>query len=417
MNRIPSRLVTAAGLALVLAAGGVRAAVPEVANGPTPRDGAETLPLEELWRVGGPDDEENLLGVVGGVLADDDGNVYLLDLQLVEVQVFDAEGTFTRSLGQRGDGPGELRFVVDALFMPDGSLGLVQPFPGKIVKVGLDGVPAGEVRPGGDPTNGGFFAVRSAASRGGEIVLSGTRIVRGEGTATMTHFVDHLGPEAVAGHPLLEKTNVRDFANRRVVESDEYFPHGNEWDLGPDGRVALVPERDAYRVAIFGADGAAQMAVTRRVAPLQRSAADKEEAKAGLMPWRRRGREQLTIEVEDTAPAIQRVRWGDDGRLWVLPARGTREQPAGVHSTWDVFTPDGVFERQVAFACDADGEQDAIFFPGGDLVVVVKQFKEALRAFQGRAGADDAEVDESTEPSPLEVVCYRLAPGVAAPRE
>ena len=46
------------------------------------------LQLEEIWRIGGEEDQENLLGVVDKVLADDEGNVYLLDIQLTEVQVF-----------------------------------------------------------------------------------------------------------------------------------------------------------------------------------------------------------------------------------------------------------------------------------------------------------------------------------------
>ena len=401
-------------IALVLWAGTGGAAVPEIA-GDAPRDGAETLALEELWRIGGPDDEENLLGVVAGVLADDAGRIYLVDIQLVEVQVFDAEGVYLRSLGQRGDGPGELRFLVDAVFLPDGTLGLVQPFPGRIVKVDLEGVPAGEIRPGGDPTDGGFFAVRSAASLGDRIVVSGTRIVRGEGTATFSHFLSRLGDDALTGPELVSASRERNFADRRLVEKDEYFPHGRLWALGPDGRVAAAPQRDAYRVEVFGADGRPQLVVTREVAPVGRDTADKERAKASL-PGRRRRGGQPEYVIEDTEPAIREVLWGPDGRLWVLPAGGVRGQAPDVHSTWDVFAPDGTWERQVSFACAADGLKDAIFFPGGDLVVVVEEYEEALRAFRGQAGDGADEADEA-EASPLQVVCYRLASGVTLPRE
>ena len=413
----------ATGLLLLMAALGLGVATTSdagIANGPVPRDGTETMPLEELWRIGGPDDEENLLGVVNDVLADDDGNVYLLDIQLVEVQVFDAEGIYVRSLGKRGDGPGEARFVTDTLFMPDGTLGLVQPFPGRIVKVDLTGVPAGEVRPGGDdPTTGGFRAIRAAAARGNELVISGTSMQRNEGSATFTHFVEILGADGAEGTRFQEMTGERDFGNRRVVEKDEYFPHENLWALGPDGQVALVPARDAYRVDVFGADGVLQRTVSREYASVKRTDAESERAQALMMPWRRRNRDQIDFVMEATLPDIEQVRWGGDGRLWVLPSRGTRDQAPGIHSTWDVFAPDGTFERQVAFACDADGRRDAIFFPGGDLVVVVKEHREALWAFQARGQEDpDAIPDGGTDDArPLEVVCYRLAPTVTRPAE
>ncbi len=100
-------------------------AAPEVHNGPAPAESAATMSLTELWRIGGPDDDENLLGVINKVLADGDGNLYLLDIQLTEVQVYDPDGQYVRSLGKRGDGPGELRSVTDALFLPDGTMGLV----------------------------------------------------------------------------------------------------------------------------------------------------------------------------------------------------------------------------------------------------------------------------------------------------
>ena len=63
---------------------------------------------------------------------------------------------------------GELRFAVDALFMPDGTVGLVQPFPGRIVKVDRDGLPAGVFKVGEE---GAIVAVPEARARGGNLVL------------------------------------------------------------------------------------------------------------------------------------------------------------------------------------------------------------------------------------------------------
>ena len=416
-------LPIASALSLVLAAAPSPAAPPtaaptQVDNGPNPAAPLQTMPMEELWRIGGVDDDENLLGVIGKVLADDAGNLYLLDMQLTEVLVYDSEGTYLHSLGKRGDGPGELRFLADGLFLPDGTFGLVQAFPGRIVKVDLAGLPAGEIRPGGDdPAQGGFFAIQRADAAGGEIVASGMKISRGETSRTMTNFIGRIGADGSEGPHLAESVNVRDFGNQRVVEKDEYFPHQGGWALAPDGRVVVAPARNAYRLEVHGPDGQVTMVITRQYEPVKRTGPELERAKAMMMPWRRRGREDIDFVMEGTEPDILQLRFADDGRLWVLPSRGVRGQAAGIHSTWDVFDRAGRFERQVAFQCGADGRKDAIFFPGGDLVVIVKEYTEALWAFQGRGQDNPDAAPETGDPSPLEVVCYRIAPGLILPAE
>ncbi len=395
-------------LVIVLTPCDVSAAT-EVHNGPAPAESAATMSMTELWRIGGPDDDENLLGVINKVLADDDGNLYLLDIQLTEVQVYDPDGQYVRSLGKRGDGPGELRSVADALFLPDGTMGLVQPFPGRIVKVDLAGVPAGELRPGGDdPTKGGFFAIRTAASAGDGIVISGMKISRGDDSRTADNFIGRLEPDGSEGARYAEMISVRNFGNQQVVEKDEFFPHVNGWTLAADGRVIVAPARNEYRFEVYAPDGTLQLVITREYESVRRTSAELERAKGLMMPWRRRNRNNINLVMEPTEPDILQFHVADDGRLWVLPSRGVRDQAPGVHSTWDVFDAAGRFERQMAFACDADGLQDALFFPGGDLVVVVLEHKEALWAFQGR-GRDSPEAEvEEFEASPLEVICYRM---------
>ncbi len=412
-----SRLtILVAGLALLVSAFAM--AAPEVNNGATPAQPTVTMPMEELWRIGGLDDEDNLLGVINKVLADEAGQLYLLDIQLTEVQVFDTEGEYVHSLGKRGDGPGELRFVTDALFMPDGTLGLVQPFPGKIVKVDLEGVPAGELRPGGDdPTEGGFFAIRSAAAVGDQMVISGLKISRGENSRTADNFIGQLAADGSEGARYAEMVNVRDFGSRQVVEKDEFFPHVNGWTLTNDGRVIVAPLRNEYRLEVHAPNGAVQLVITREYESVKRTAVEVEKAEGLMMPWRRRNRGNIDFVMESTEPDILQFHATDDGRIWVLPSRGVRDQAPGVHSTWDVFDAAGNFVQQVAFACDADGLQDALFFPGGDLVVVVKEHTEALWAFQGR-GVDNPDADiEETEASPLEVICYRISPSLGRTTE
>ena len=122
---------------VVLADDHPASAVPEVMSGAAPAGGVEELQLEEIWRRGGEDDEEVLLGIVTSVLSGPDGNIYVLDAQLMEVKVFDTGGDLVGTLGRQGEGPGEFNAAFDMVFMPDGTLGVSQSFPGKLIKLNI----------------------------------------------------------------------------------------------------------------------------------------------------------------------------------------------------------------------------------------------------------------------------------------
>ena len=398
-------------LCLMLAVAGSRSTLgqpPTLANTDQPAAGHRVLQLEELWRIGGLDAAENLLGVVDKVLADDQGNLYLLDIQLTEVQVFDSGGTYLRSLGGPGDGPGEIRRATDLVFLPDGTVGLVQGFPGRIVKVDQEGLPAGEFRLGGDdPSAGGFYGLQRARSLGGGLVLSGVRVSRGETQRTATHFISRFGLDEVEQVVYLEKTTVREMGRGGFVEKDEFFPHRGGWTLGPDGQVYVAPRRNSYLVDVYGPQGDLQRSFSRQYESLRRTDEELARARESMIPFRRRNRRAPEVVVEPTERDILEMRAAGGGKLWVLPSRGIKEQPEGIHSTWDVFDPQGVFTETVSVACEGQGGRDALFFVGNGLVVLVKEHAEAMQAFRGQG---DQEENADLDARPLEVVCYRIAP-------
>ena len=408
VNGLHSGIIGAVILLLSLQTAAL-ADVPVIANGDQPAEGLVTAQLEEMWRIGGEDDEENLLGVVNQVLTDDDGNVYLLDIQLVEVQVFDPEGIYLRTLGKRGDGPGEVRNAFGTLFLPDGTLGLIQGFPGRIVKVDLQGLPAGEMKPGGDdPSAGGFFVLRSAAAMGNQLVLGGMKITRGDNSRTANHFIAAHGLDGVESTRYLEKTTVRDFSRSEISEKNEFFPVQGGWALGQDGRVYVGSARNEYMIDVYGPGGDLQKTITRKYDSWKRTSAETERARELMMPFRRRNRNSINIVVEATERDILSMRVDPEGRLWVLPSRGIQEQEEGIHSTWDVFDASGTFVRQVAFACEGEGQKDTLFFPGGGLAILVREHAEAMFAFLGRGADNPTDEVDDTEARPLEVICYRI---------
>ncbi|MCA9729041.1 MAG: 6-bladed beta-propeller, partial [Candidatus Eisenbacteria bacterium] len=141
-----------------------------VMNPAKPQNGASSVDLEELWRIGGDTDDDNeFFGVIMRITNDAEGNVYLLDMQLSEVKVFGKNGKYVRTIGREGEGPGEFRRPTDLFFVPGGNLGVLQAAPAKIVLLTKDGKPAGEY-PTPKIEGEGFLSVSGARLAGDQLV-------------------------------------------------------------------------------------------------------------------------------------------------------------------------------------------------------------------------------------------------------
>ena len=407
-------LALAAALPVAAAAGPV-----VVHNGAEPAHGVQTMHLEEMWRAGGADDEENFFGLVTWAEAGPDGLVYVLDTQLCQVNVYDDAGTLVRTLFRQGEGPGEVNRPRDLVIMPDGTIGAVQEFPGSVVRVTPDGIPADSIRlRTGDATAGGFVAVTAAEHRGGTFLVAGVKIRPGErdGTQVRTMYLARAGDDGLLGTRYLERTIEWDFTNftyDEAVSLPSFF-----WAnaVGPDGRVYAAPDRDAYRIDVFAPDGTLERVIEREYEPWRRTAADREwltalfDGALGNAPF------SYDLKLAETESAIHWLNRGvqvaADGRLWILPGRGTREQPAGVVATFDVFTPEGEFDRRVQVACEGDSEKDGVFLLDDERVLLIRGYVDAVATQFGGGGVEGG--DE--EAAPMEIVCYRRVDQVAAAR-
>jgi len=399
-------------LLLVPAAPAAGAVAPaHVANGPTPAHGVTTMHLEEMWRAGGEGDEENFFGLVTWAEAGPDGLVYVLDAQLCQVNVYDDTGALVRTLFRQGEGPGEVNQPRDLVLLPDGTIGVVQEFPGKIIRVDAEGTPVPSITPRtGDATAGGFIAMTAAEHRGGTFVVAGVEIRPGEDQTTQhrTTYLASVGEDGLLGERFEERTADWDFT-RFVYDEAEYLP-AFVWAnaVGPDGRVYTAPDRDAYRIHVYAPDGTLERVVEREYESWRRTDADRAWVTALFegafrnvpFPWE--------LKMADTESDIHWLNRGVQvdaaGDLWILPSRGTREQPAGVTATFDVFTPDGVFDRQVRVACEGDGAQDGVFLLDERRVLLVKGYIDAVAAMFGGAGVETP----GEEAAPMELVCYRI---------
>ncbi|MFH1845551.1 MAG: 6-bladed beta-propeller [bacterium] len=378
-----------------------------IQNGSTPEHGVETLELEELWRVGG-EDGEAIFGVVIQVLADAAGNIYLLDLQLSEVQVYSPDGDYIQTLSRQGEGPGEVNNPVDMVLMPNENLGLVQSFPGKIIKIDLQGNPAGDFTPGGsDPTQGGFISLIDAKVSGDGFLAGGLKILIDQeaGSRTNLNFVASFQEDGTENLVFAEHGVVFDFNDIKIHEKDNYFPHLRRWTAGADGRVYIASHRNQYAIDVYNADGSLDRIIEREFTSWQRNDKEMGRINAQMDATLSQIPAEVESSVETTEPDITAVRIADDGSLWILTSQGQRQQPDGIMLTYDVFDADGHFQKQVAVACPGDGVEDGLLFIG-NRVVLVTGFTEALNMLQRQGAASTTDDEEEAEP--MEIVCYQI---------
>lgn len=376
-----------------------------------PAAGTQTWKLEELWRVGGEEDEV-LFGVIGAVQVDPQGNLYLLDSQMSEVKVYSPDGKLLRTLSREGEGPGETRNPNGMRLLPDGKLAITQAFPGKVTIIDTQGQPAGGFTIGGkDPTQGGFAILHGIGAGGGNFVCGVEMAEQGESQTSQKRRsgVASFGPDGARKTTYCEKSWTLEFDNLVVDDSAHMDFAARRYTVGPDGSVYVAPDRDSYAVHVYRPDGKLARVVERAVTPRKRTEAEVKLLHDLFQMATRQIPIPVKIEIGATEPPINwfmnGVQVRPDGTLWVLSDAGGREQPAGVMLTYDVFDPKGHFAHRVSMACPGDPDQDVLFFAGAERMILVTGFLDAIRAMiGGGAAAEDAE-----EPAPMEVVCYKVA--------
>ncbi len=378
--------------------------VKQIMNPAKSKAKAETVELKELWRVGGEDDEV-LFGVITDIIADKDGNFYLLDAQLNEIQVYAPDGEYLRTIGREGEGPGEFRGAFNMMLLPSGNIGVLQAFPSKIVGLTTEGEPADAFTLPETEAAAGFKMLFGAQNAGKDLAIIYGFTQPSEAGLSQTSVLSLFDAEAGNERRLHSQTSTMNGANPVVVET-EWDAFRNRWAAGPDGRVYSATEFGQYSIHVWNPDGKIGHVIRREYPPHARTDAHKErtiEIYKGF--FRQMPIPNMKYEIQDTWNPVQRLAARDDGTLWVLPSTGTFDQPEGVLGHYDVFDENGRYARRVTLKGQGDPTVDGQFFVK-DRLFVVTDWLNALMALQGGAAAGGEEEDEEAEP--MEIISYLL---------
>jgi hypothetical protein len=387
-----------------------RDGVEYVSNPSAGIDEPTALTLEELWRIGGYSDAEGeFFGVVNQVLADHDGNIYILDRQLSEVKVFSPDGAYLRTIGREGEGPGEFREPLDMFFLPNGNLGVLQLAPGRIVMFSSEGEPAGDY-PTPRSEGGGTPAFITGQVMGDYVVLVISENRRREGAIDIDRSLILVDSEGVERARLLTSTRPLRFVDF-LFDETVWVTFDNRWKVSPGGTLYAVDGFLDYEIIQWDSKGNRECVITREYDHRNRTKDQRKEMYDTFDALLQNQLPEYKIEVSDYDPDISNIFPREDGSLWVLTSRGVRDCPDGALGVFDVLDAAGRFVRQVTLFGEGDAITDGFYFLGDRLYVVTDQLEASITARGGRKGGGN--VEEEEEPEPIAIICYKLGRAIA----
>lgn len=400
-SRIWSLVLVAAMLAVLPPPAAGQEQVMNPAKAPK---GPETVELKELWRVGGWDDEDVLFGVITDIIVGRDGNFYMLDSQLNEVQVYSPGGEYLRTIGREGEGPGEFRGAFNLMLMPNGNIGVLQAFPTKIIGLTPDGDPADDFILPENKDDAGFKVLLFARNAGDNLAVVFFFTQPSEGGFTQRNILSLFDQDGANERRLHFQDSSMSAADAVFAET-EWDTFRNRWTSGPDGKVYSQLDFGEYKITAWGPDGEKLYVINREYPTHKRN---DEQTKRILEIYKGFTRQipfpNIKYEVEPNWNPISAINARDDGTLWVQTSRGAWELGEGELGAYDVFDKNGKLIRQVILEGQGDAQNDGYFFVG-DRLFVVTDWLNAFMALQGGASAVEEDDEEAV---PMEIICYQL---------
>ncbi len=298
--------------------------VTNVHNPVRPRLADRSLVMDEDLSIGEDKGRpEYTFSGVGGLAVDEQGNIYAIDSREAVVRVFDRQGTYARTIGRKGQGPGETQYPVFVQVTAQRELAVYDYSVARMLFFSLDGTYLRQkttprpVMPIGLDSQGGLIAqyILAPPPLGGKLIL---RLDRDYGSE------QELARE--------EMGKVRGFDIGRptcyaALSSDDMIIWGDS---------------NQYDLHILNPDGELVMRIIKELNPLNITSEEENEYRKKYAEPLKAG---MTISFRGKWPAFSGLFADDEGRIFVR----TYERAGGGANSfyYDVFNKDGVYASKV----------------------------------------------------------------------
>ncbi len=316
----------------------------------------EAWTTEEVLRIGeAAGDADYQFGQIAGIGITSDGRILVLDQQAQRVMVYGPDGTYQRSIGRPGSGPGELGPAANALFVGRGDTILIPDMGNQRVNVtAIDGESSSfaiQMERG--------IPIRYDLLESGDLVAQRRALNLPNQTAETNDLIATQAYDGTILDTLLTPKRGDSFTITSDRPQFRIFAPEPVWTMLSSDRLAFAVN-DAYRIEVFGPDGTLERIVTRPFEPTPVTEADQRaviEVMRAQFELSGAPPAQVDLILEgvsfaDTYPAFTQMRAGPNGTLWIQRVRYlgdlSEEELESFNPTldqgspkWDVFDSEG----------------------------------------------------------------------------
>jgi len=314
-----------------------------IKNPAEPLYGEIKFELEEDLSIGNEEDENYLFYRVSDIQVDTDGNIYILDSGNHRLQVFNKNSNYIRTIGKRGQGPGEFN-IPKCLHLEDetGNIYVVDNMLRKIIIFDKEGkyidkdIPLVEIL--------SDFCLNSDRSIWGKFSLPGidTRFIR---KITSTGKVEKTLAEIPYHTQRIIISRTRE-GNTSYIEG-YFFGHGYEDDLyisRVDNSTFIYGHSKKYELVAIDKTGKTLSVIRKDESPIKITKSErdriKDRIKEGIMM---QGHlvPDISIKFPDYKPHFYSIITDDKSRIYVRKNLVSRE--SNTNHEYDVFNKEGLY--------------------------------------------------------------------------
>jgi hypothetical protein len=313
----------------------------------------------EALRIGAAEGEpEYQFGMLGSMTVTRDGRIVAADVQAQHLKVFSPTGTYERTIGKPGSGPGELALGIAAVSIGTGDTLLVADWGNQRVNAYL--------------LDGTFVSsARIDIQQGLPLRWEGTKDGRMAVQLRQVQFPNMPAPKDSSDAIVVRRTDGSITDTLLKVPSGKTFDLGGQrpqvklfsvepaWAMyGDDGVIYGVSH--TYRFGMYAAGGSLRRLIEKPFTPTDITQADQDQMMTALEKmWKQFGltQEQVAgakqvIAFADRYPAYFQLLEGTDGSVWVQRIQSPSDLPPELQESynpgldmgsaaWDVFDAEG----------------------------------------------------------------------------
>jgi hypothetical protein len=315
---------------------------------------ASTIILKEDLIIGKEqDDPERSFASLSSFSVDDSGNIYVVDGKENKIKIYRGDGSFLRSFGRRGQGPGEFQGASQIVILPDGNQ-IVTDFLGRRLV---------------------FFSAKDEFLR--QVSTSGFSI----GGIHCDHRGDIYALNVISGPEKRTQELIKFNSNMKPIATLTLFDEERKPGVFKPFSLWIrfdVTHRDElvwaiaskYEINILNSEGKPVKRIVKDFDPIKITGAEKErlirEDKQGLPA----GFPSPTYEFPPSLPPIKNMFLDDQDRIFIQ----TYEKDGRGGLFYEVFDPEGRYISRFSFP----EKEEAGVVKKDKLYSMIRDYKEGV---------------------------------------